>query len=136
MYKYLMLVSLLTSCATPYQPEGLRGGYSDVSVGSNKYLVSFRGNGYTGPTTVYQYALQRAKELCNEKGFTDFQILDKESVSQDYQYNGGTSCSGNVYGNSYTANCHSNTYNTTKHGNSLLITCTGSNDQPAVAPAH
>ena len=37
----------LSACATPYQPAGFSGGYTDFETQPGIYYVSFKGNGYT-----------------------------------------------------------------------------------------
>ncbi|MCB0422228.1 MAG: hypothetical protein KDD61_14620 [Bdellovibrionales bacterium] len=79
MSKYILVFTILIAgCATSYQKEGLSGGYSDIEVGKNKFLVTFSGNGYTGRSRVQQFAFQRAKELCVEKGFKSFELVNRD----------------------------------------------------------
>jgi hypothetical protein len=87
---------VLSSCATPYQREGYSGGYTDNAIGSNRYLVHFSGNGYTAYSTVQSYAIQRAKEVCTENGFADFDVLNANGQTTAYS-NGNyqTNCYGN-----------------------------------------
>lgn len=123
--KFIALLLLLTSCVTPYQPKGFRGGYEEVEVGTNKYMVSFTGNGNTSAITVQQYGLRRARELCNEKGFSDFTALENQLT------NDKSSATINCWGGN---NC--NVSETSRHSYAIVISCSGSNGQPAVAPAH
>jgi hypothetical protein len=64
--KTLLILSalLIYSCATPYQPNSLAGGYVDSDYGDGRFKVTFHGNGYTKMNTVQEYAKSRAKELC------------------------------------------------------------------------
>lgn len=39
------IFSCTIGCATPYQQQGFRGGYTDTRIGSDTALVSFKGNG-------------------------------------------------------------------------------------------
>jgi len=68
----------LAACATPYQPDGRSGGYKDREIDNNRYLVSFRGNGYTSQSDVEEYAFRRAEELCQEKGYKRFKMENKD----------------------------------------------------------
>lgn len=80
--KILLSVALLTtlsSCATPYQPMGVRGGYSDTPMGDGKYFIKVKVNGFTDSSTAHQYLLRRAYEVCTEAGYTDFEIQSGQS---------------------------------------------------------
>ncbi|MBY0400133.1 hypothetical protein K2X89_07545 [Myxococcota bacterium] len=60
----------LTGCAaTPYQPSGLRGGYSEVRMGPDEFTVTFNGNGYSTESQTRAMATLRGAELCREAGF-------------------------------------------------------------------
>jgi hypothetical protein len=78
MFRILMTAAVavsLASCATPYQPQGVIGGFEVKELRSDVYRVSFQGNGYTSRETVQAYWLYRCAELAIEKGFTGFEIL-------------------------------------------------------------
>lgn len=72
---FCILVSLLASCATPYQRKGFRGGYADEHLHDNVYIVTFNGNGFTDWTTATKYAHRRAAELCKENGYDSYRDL-------------------------------------------------------------
>jgi len=89
--KIAILVALgaaLGACATPYQPNGLRGGYKDTHLHDNVYYVAFGGNAWIDKGTAVQYFHRRAKELCVEKGFSNYRVL-RESDSSQWQAVGG-----------------------------------------------
>jgi hypothetical protein len=69
-----VMISALAACATPYQRDGLRGGYEEVQLDENVFRVSFQGNAYTSPRKVTDYILLRSAELTLEKGFRYFQV--------------------------------------------------------------
>lgn len=71
----LGLAICLTGCATPYQRDGLRGGYQEVQLDENVYRITFQGNGYTTPRKVTDYILLRSAELTLEKGYRYFQVV-------------------------------------------------------------
>jgi hypothetical protein len=72
----------LAGCVTtPYQPMGFTGGYKDVHIRDNVYYVSFAGNAWIDTGTVVQYFHRRAKELCTEKGFGNYQVLTEKDSS-------------------------------------------------------
>lgn len=63
----LVLSILLFGCATPYQATGVRGGFSELDLGKNRFLVTFSGNGYTSAAKTREFALRRAKEICDQR---------------------------------------------------------------------
>ncbi len=64
---------LLAGCgATPYQPEGMTGGYADRKIDATTWYVEFYGNGYTTPQQVYAFWLYRCAEITVREGFTHF----------------------------------------------------------------
>jgi hypothetical protein len=86
-WRTALLVSL-TSCAalpTTYIQEDssalVTNGYRDFAVGSNKFIVGFRGNSSTRRLWVERYAFQRAQEKCVEQGFTSFDLISKTDLS-------------------------------------------------------
>jgi len=77
-------LALLTGCATPtpYQPLGAggsraSGGYSNVRIAPNRYMVSFAGNSLTSRERVETYLLYRAAELTVEQGYDGFSIVER-----------------------------------------------------------
>ena len=77
------LAVLLTACATPYEPRGLTGGFSETRLDSNTFRVDFTGNGFTSRERVDVYLLRRAAELTLEHGFDYFVIVDAGTERQD-----------------------------------------------------
>ena len=75
-------ILLLAACATPYQPEGFSGGFTDVQLDKNIFRVSFRGNGYTSRDRAEELALLRSAELTLQNGFTHFVIVDGRSHAE------------------------------------------------------
>lgn len=78
MFRVLILAAAavcLASCATPYQQQGLLGGFEVQELRSDVYRISFQGNGYTTRESVQVYWLNRCAELALEKGFKGFEIL-------------------------------------------------------------
>jgi len=76
------LVTLaLAACAaspTPYQVSGSEGGYSDQQLETDRYRVSFEGNGATSRGTVEDFALYRAAELTLQSGHDYFKVVSKD----------------------------------------------------------
>lgn len=84
----LFSVLILTSCsghhplATKYKPYGLSGGYKEQQIAKNRWVVQYRGNGFTSKDTVYNRAMLRAAELTIE--------LNKDLFAIVYDEDGGT----------------------------------------------
>jgi hypothetical protein len=100
-------VILLASCATPYQPKGFTGGFSETPLSENTFRVYFRGNGYTGEERAEDFTLLRSAQLAEEHGFPYFIIVDENSASslaamstptQSYTTASATSVGGTTYG--------------------------------------
>jgi len=94
MKKILLLVLaivLLGGCTqTAYKQYGnkypSKVGYSDFQIGKNKYKVTYTGGVYDDGNKVVEFAYRRAKELCKEKGFSDYEIANTESASNKVNY--------------------------------------------------
>lgn len=77
----------LSGCGQiPYKKYGVgtygsKVGYSDFEIGKNKYKVSYTGGVDDDRNKVVEFTYKRAKELCIEKGFKDFEISNTESTS-------------------------------------------------------
>jgi hypothetical protein len=65
----------LSVCSTPYQPEGLIGGYTDEVLGNNRYRITVRGNGYTDLATIKEYFYRRAGEITRARGYDRYRVL-------------------------------------------------------------
>lgn len=102
----LSLIIFLSACATPYQPMGLMGGYSDSHLDSNTIRVSFYGNGYTSRETVENNLLYRSAEVTVQNGYNYFIIVGGDttptysSYTTPSTYNQYTNTNLNVYRNS------------------------------------
>ena len=69
---------LLTGCNTiSYQPDGLRGGYSDKVLANGEYRVTYQGNGDISSTQALDFALLRASVIKIITQF--FSLLNKLS---------------------------------------------------------
>lgn len=115
----LLAVSLLflfAACATPYQPSGLAGGFTDSQLDANTFRVGFRGNGYTPRETVEDYLLYRCAELTVERGFDHFVILGSDTEAKTGSFTTG---SATAYGN--WAYGTGQTFQFTKYGATAMI---------------
>lgn len=82
----VLLLTLLAGCATPYQHNGLLGGFSETWYQENKVAIFFKGNIYTDEQRALDFALLRAAELGKEKGFKHFMVLDSSFRMDRYTY--------------------------------------------------
>ena len=78
----LVVSATVGACKTPYQPNGVRGGYKESHLHDDVYYVAFGGNAWIDRGTVIQYFHRRAKELCTEKGFANYRVLNQKDSSQ------------------------------------------------------
>jgi hypothetical protein len=69
----VMLVSaLLVGCATPYEKDGLLGGFDETQIGPNVWRVTFQGNGFTSSERAEDLVLLRSAELTVKNGYSYF----------------------------------------------------------------
>lgn len=118
----------LSGCVTPYQPNGLGGGYSDMALAPDIYKVSFRGNGFTSQDLVQNYVLRRCAEITLREGYSYFLILGGNTATNRDYFSTPTTINSNSYGNfsgngmvygnnySYAGNSYGNTYTTINPG--------------------
>jgi hypothetical protein len=82
------------------------GGYYDYAAGEkNRYVVGFVGNTATHISTVREYAHRRAAQLCQEKGFKGYKIIDKSQDDSYVSTPSRTNCYGNNDKNKFNVNC-------------------------------
>src|SRR3990167_11246849 len=116
----IVSVTLLSSCATPYQAQGLMGGYKDMQLNKDTYFIAFRGNGWTRATTVQRYVLRRAAELTLNHGDQYFLVLDGGTNTKSEMMSTPTTIqsqsTGNFEGTNYGG------YNTSGFGSSSTYT--------------
>lgn len=75
-YLGIVIVFALCGCATPYQPRGFSGGYSDVQLDNNVFQVRFQGNRHTNEEKAADFTLLRSAEVTLSHGFKYFIIAD------------------------------------------------------------
>jgi hypothetical protein len=83
---YVGLALLVAACATPYQPTGLAGGFTETQLDTNVFRVTFKGNGVTSAERAEDMALLRSAELTLQNGFTHFAIADGRSRSESVTF--------------------------------------------------
>jgi hypothetical protein len=76
------MACVLASCATPYTPSGLLGGFNVKELREDVYRVTFVGNGYTTAETAQTYWLFQCAELTDSKGYYGFEILSDMKFAQ------------------------------------------------------
>lgn len=81
-YALLIAIPLAGCGATSYYKYSSSDGYRDAELGEALYQVEFVGNERTSPGTAADFGLLRSAELCLEKGFNFFTVID----SKQYQY--------------------------------------------------
>jgi hypothetical protein len=69
----------LVGCATPYQPSGLLGGFSESQLDTDVFRVAFTGNALTPQSAAEEMTLLRSAEMALRNGFGYFIILDAKS---------------------------------------------------------
>lgn len=114
---FALLVFALTGCATPYQPQGERGGYSETQLAENVFKVSFDGNAYIGRETVSDYALLRSAEVVLEHGFKHFVVV----ADQNYATNSTFTTPTTTYGSAYAYGNYAHGSATTYGGQTYLL---------------
>jgi len=92
----LALGACATAIGTAYGPVDSKGyGYEETRIETNRYRVSFAGDGATPMTVVEDYALLRAAELAVENGYDWFRVIGR---SMDQQEKGGVGLGAGVGG--------------------------------------
>jgi hypothetical protein len=95
----VLVLTLLTACATTYQPQAFTGGYSQTQLAENVFKVTFKGNAHLDRETASDYALLRSAEVTLENGFKYFVIVDAQQYSKNLSYTTPTTTYGSAYGN-------------------------------------
>jgi hypothetical protein len=142
-----LLACVLTGCSTPYQPNGLLGGYSDYMVAPDEAIVTFYGNGYTSAMQVLQMTPDtgRCAEITLQHGYRYFVGTAASDASSNYSFTtpGSASTYGHGsavgYGNYATGSFSSNTiitppqtYNV--HKSALTMAIKMSNNEKSLEP--
>lgn len=106
--------TVLSGCATAYQPQGYTGGFSETQLQPNVFRVSFKGNGATSAERAADFALLRSADLALTNGFSYFVIVDSNSSTaiSTHTLPTTTQTTGTVstYGNTGYINAQSTSY--------------------------
>lgn len=92
----------VTSCSTPYQEMGARGGVEATSITNDTVQIAVRLNAYTDKSLATQYLLLKSAETTIENGFGHFQVLDQDEYSKDISTTSGNQYYGNYQFNTVT----------------------------------
>lgn len=71
---WMVAVLLFAGCVTPYGSAGLMGGVRDRQISADTFQIEVNGNGFTSSWTLEDYFHRRAKELCVQAGFADYEF--------------------------------------------------------------
>ncbi len=80
----ILSILLLSGCSTSYQKKGFNGGYEEMRLNSNAYLVQYKSNALTHQSTNYKHALRRAAELTRQNGYNYFKIVNVSDTTSQY----------------------------------------------------
>ena len=86
MLPFFLGLMLICSCATPYRPLKNNTGYSETTIASNQFRITFRGNADTPLERAYDFAMLRSAEVSQEHGFLHFAVLDVANLSSARSY--------------------------------------------------
>ncbi len=78
--RLVALMFLLGGCSTPYQHEGLTGGYTNEGLSDTTYRVRFKGNNYTTREKVERSLLYRCAELTEQLGYDHFSVISQDTL--------------------------------------------------------
>jgi hypothetical protein len=108
MLRSLLMLCILSGCATPYGPETpWRGGYSDIRLNDTVYEVAFQGNGHSSEQHVRAGWLVRSSDIARTNGFRYFRVLDADSATETFETNKRTDCDvQRVNGTTYKGLCN------------------------------
>ena len=101
----IVLLSVVSACATGYHPAGLTGGFSEMRINERTFEVRFQGNGFTSRQRARSGALHRAAELTYYSGYFGFWVGNDDSTMEVTApiFTPPVECTttGSVYGNAY-----------------------------------
>jgi hypothetical protein len=82
----LLASTLLVGCATPYEKNGLLGGFDETQIAPNVWRVSFQGNGYTSSDRAEDLVLLRSAELTVQNGYSYFGLASSRLSASQMAY--------------------------------------------------
>jgi hypothetical protein len=72
----------LAACAPPYQPVGLMGGFNELPLGEDTFLVAFHWTRFTSQDRIMDFLLLRAAEVALDRGAPYFIVLEQSAELQ------------------------------------------------------
>ena len=79
---YIVVIVILSGCATAYQPRGATGGFSEMQLRHDVFQVSFDGNGFTSKSRAADFMMLRNAEITLENGYRYFVIVDPKVIRE------------------------------------------------------
>jgi hypothetical protein len=117
-----LAAAMLSGCSTKYQDMGFTGGVAAEPVMTDVYRIVARGNGYTSPDRVQDFALMKAAETTLAAGGNYFVIVDQSNRTKvDVGQTPGMVQTNVVGHTAFTTYTPGTTYNIVKPGEALLI---------------
>jgi hypothetical protein len=93
---------LLSSCSTPYQSDGFRGGFSELDLAPDMVRIQFSGNAYTSAQRVQDFALLRASQTMLARGFPYFAVVNNRHSSKPVTFTTPATATTTTTGSGYT----------------------------------
>ena len=85
----ILICLLIVNCSTPYQPNGMLGGYSSKKLDETTFRVEFKGNQHTDAKIVFDYLERRCAEITVENGFDYFIVFQDSSYVDETSFTDG-----------------------------------------------
>jgi hypothetical protein len=86
LFSTALIAALMTGCATGYQSAGSSGGFSDVQVAPDLFVIKFVGNEHTPGERAAHFGLLRSAEVALTNGFPYFEVVDGRNISTTNSY--------------------------------------------------
>ena len=86
----------LAACATPYQSQGFTGGVGATQIDANTIRITARGNAFTGAAQIANYAMLKAAEETEARGYDLFLIVQSDDRSRRGAFTTGGSASSQI----------------------------------------
>lgn len=118
----VLVLAVLTGCATKYQSMGLTGGVEAQQITTDKYRIIARGNGYTSSTTIQDYVLLKAAETTKAAGATHFvPVSSQDATNVSFGQTAGTAQTTFVGRSAFTTFTPGATYSIVRPGQDTYI---------------
>jgi hypothetical protein len=134
----LLCAVLLASCATPYQPQSLTGGYSDFLTAPDAATVIFRGNGYTDAARLVELTALRCADVTLAHGYHYFVINAASDISKHFSFTtpGSAQTSGFIsdFGNFNATTTYTPPQTFSIYKPALMVAIRMSNNEQALEP--